>query len=377
MPNTKKILFFTEIDQDNPYGSHIRPFFLAKYLCSEKYDVFATCINYNINSKCPKFINLSSIFKFSRPKKYLYHLKYGRNIVQKIKPDYIYTHLHTASFTLGLLKILRIVKGPLIVDMHGSWGLEVSNSLLKPALILIESFCIYASDMTIVPSEELKKYFQNSYGVRPGKIVVVPNGVNNNSFRLLNDLEKENQRAKLGLANKKIIILTAPRNNNSNIIAIKLMYEVMKIAKEKGVNLQLLILGGGPTVGTPPANVAYTGFVRNFEMFMSIADVAVAPYPEGAAAGGARNKTLEYFKYEIPVVSTVEGIRGIDGAMPEKDFILSSDEPLDFLQKIIMCIGMDNKKRQKMIDDANDLVTQNYTWEKSAKQLNDFLKSLA
>jgi glycosyltransferase involved in cell wall biosynthesis len=112
-------------------------------------------------------------------------------------------------------------------------------------------------------------------------------------------------------------------------------------------------------------------------MFMSIADVAVAPYPEGAAAGGARNKTLEYFKYEIPVVSTVEGIRGIDGAMPEKDFILSSDEPLDFLQKIIMCIGMDNKKRQKMIDDANDLVTQNYTWEKSAKQLNDFLKSLA
>ena len=205
------------------------------------------------------------------------------------------------------------------------------------------------------------------------EIYVIPNGVDTNHFSIPTCIEKEKLQKRLGYAENKLIIFPAPRNFRSNVLAIEFMYEVMKILQTKTPKLILLITGGGPIVGKPPANVRYIGKVKNYADYLKAASVAVSPYPSGSPYGGARNKVLEYLACGLPTVSTKEGIQGVEGARPGKHFILAKSEPSDFAEKIIAVMNMPNKELEMLSTRARRLAIK-YSWLNSAKQLHAIIR---
>jgi glycosyltransferase involved in cell wall biosynthesis len=78
--------------------------------------------------------------------------------------------------------------------------------------------------------------------------------------------------------------------------------------------------------------------VENLPCALALSDVCVLPYPPNAVCGGVRNKALEYFAAGKPVVSTTEGIRGIQEAAAGRDYLLA-DNSEDFAQRIVDAIS--------------------------------------
>jgi hypothetical protein len=121
--------------------------------------------------------------------------------------------------------------------------------------------------------------------------------------------------------------MVAPRNSYSNVLAVKHAQKIMEELEKIRDDVTLLIIDGGKFIHPIPKNVKYLGHVneRLYHILLSrIADTAIAPYPKNAVCGGARDKILEYWSHKIIVVSTWEGMRGIQESKAEAHFVLSN-----------------------------------------------------
>ena len=128
----KKILFLSFVDVNHPYGAHIRPFYLGKNLCSLGYRVFNVCIRGEKKSDFPTYIELNSLGSRNFLKRYLpLFIKFSK-IINDIEPDVVYAHSQVLCLIAGFFK-KRISLGiPLLLDMHGSWGIEEVHSKIYP-----------------------------------------------------------------------------------------------------------------------------------------------------------------------------------------------------------------------------------------------------
>jgi len=266
-------------------------------------------------------------------------------------------------------------KALIVLDKHGSWAMEQMTSSIYPVLKFVELLALKCANKVIAASEDIKLALIGIYKIPSRKVVVVTNGVDPEVFHPLPKNKLRTLTKRLG-EDKKIIIFPAPRNFVSNVLAIKFMYEVMRQLREKYSKIILLITGGGRIIKPKPSNVIYLGFVDNLNVYLNLADVAVAPYPKEALCGGARNKVLEYFACKVPVVSTKEGMRGIEDALPQIHFILANDDPSDFAEKISSTLCMDNKTLRNIVHNAYQLVVTKYNWRKSAQLLYDEIVTL-
>ena len=148
-------------------------------------------------------------------------------------------------------------------------------------------------------------------------------------------------RAEANLQGKKVIVLVAPRESDKisdwGIQAVKIMYNAMSQLYETRKDIVLRIIGGGPVPkDSPPPNATYPSFVANLNSELNMADIAIVPYPEWLVCGGARNKVLEFFACQIPVISTKSGVFGIPEAEPFKNYIPITYRTYDVINKIIL-----------------------------------------
>jgi glycosyltransferase involved in cell wall biosynthesis len=366
-------LILAELDFSKPYGSHTRPFFIGKHLESLGHDLLVLCVK-NQKHSFPWIKELQSL-KINWPFGYFAMVPEVMSYLKTFKPDVIYVHSNVFAIVAKVSKRLCSQKSSvLILDKHGSWALEQVGSTLYPISVFAEHIALKQADEIIVASEGLKLDLHRIYELPYKKTFVVPNGV---EIEVFNSKPQNKVSIKSEYRGKKVLVFPAPRNFVSNLIAIRFMYEVMNELSSRNVNVILLITGGGPIVEPKPLNVFYTGFVDNLSRYLSSADVAVLPYPAAAQCGGARNKVLEYFACSVPVVSTKEGMHGVDDALANEHYILASDSSEDFAEKIILTLKLDNTIRQKMISSAYNLVIANYTWENSAFLVNDLIKLFA
>lgn len=119
-----------------------------------------------------------------------------------------------------------------------------------------------------------------------------------------------------------------------------------------------------PSVSQLAGNrIAITGAVENVHVYLSRANVFVAPMRFGA---GQKNKILEAFANRLPVVATREaneGIRAQDG-----QHILIRDNPDDMAQAILELL--DQPTRRHSIGNAGyDLARAEYSWQRSIQRL--------
>ncbi|HPT65948.1 MAG TPA: glycosyltransferase family 4 protein [Candidatus Woesebacteria bacterium] len=95
----------------------------------------------------------------------------------------------------------------------------------------------------------------------------------------------------------------------------------------------------------------------------------VAPMGSG---GGTRNKFLEAMACRLPIVTTPEGMGGIKIENFKQSIICSYDQ----IAKNTIDLLKDDKRRTKMGDEANKLISSKYSYQSSVNGLNQIYKEI-
>ena len=93
--------------------------------------------------------------------------------------------------------------------------------------------------------------------------------------------------------------------------------------------------------------------------------VLVAPVKSG---GGSRTKFFEAMACGLPIVTTPQGIEGIE-ATNNINVVVAKDYP-EIIKQTIMVLT-DKKTRERIGQEGKNLVTKKYSWKVSADQLLD------
>jgi polysaccharide biosynthesis protein PslH len=136
---------------------------------------------------------------------------------------------------------------------------------------------------------------------------------------------------------------------------------VPRVRKQGHANLEVGIVGAAASdrinEAASRAGVRVLGFVNDLADCYREADVVVVPIRAG---GGTRIKVLEAFSYRRPVVTTPQGIEGIDAR--HNEHVLIGHTPEEFASSCVRLLG-DRALSEKVVRNAWDLLTGRYSIE--------------
>lgn len=327
-----KICVLTEKDPSQEYGSWLRPVNLAKGLARLGHDV----------ERVPRD-------RFDWRKKF----------------DVVHAQVLWPALMAEFSR-----RAPVVVADHHSilheelrefgrpaWKVEAARMLQKLSARLPRHNTAASAETAGIISEWVPKE----------KVSVVPNGVDTSVFKKLPG-KKSAIRKRCGLpADGKLVVFTAPRSFRSNVIALEFLFEAVPLVKG---DVTFLVFGGGPEMPAP-RGVIYEGYVGDLNAYLNAADLAILPYPENAVCGGARTKALEYFASGLPVLSTKEGLRGLEGVGGRDVVLCESDSPRRLAEKIENTLG--NKNLLERLGERSLKMARARTWLASAKILEKIL----
>ncbi len=264
---------------------------------------------------------------------------------------------------------------PVVADHHSilceelrefgrpGWKVEAARALQKLSARLTKHNTAASAET----AETISKW------VPKERVSVVPNGVDTSIFKKLPG-KKSTIRKMCGLpVDGKIVVFTAPRSFKSNVLALEFLFKAVPFMKRYANNTTFLILGGGPQISAP-RGVIYKGYVDDLNAYLNAADMAILPYPKNAICGGARTKALEYFAAGLPVLSTKEGLRGLDGIRKWDIVVCESDSPRQLAEKIENTLGKRNLLER--LEERSLNLAKERTWLSSAKILEKVLQDV-
>jgi len=116
--------------------------------------------------------------------------------------------------------------------------------------------------------------------------------------------------------------------------------------------------------------VTLTGFVSDIRKEIAQASVAIVPIQSG---GGTRVKILEAMALGTPVVATTKGAEGLE--VDHGINILLADDPEIFANEVVRLLE-NAPTRQRLIENARQLVEQKYDWNRIAQTFSQRVGSL-
>jgi glycosyltransferase involved in cell wall biosynthesis len=226
------------------------------------------------------------------------------------------------------------------------------------------------SDLVLCTSKEDKENLIETYGAKPEKILVTPNGVDTSRIHFINREDREKQKELTGLSGATTIIFVGSWHP-PNLEALKFITDELS---RKHKEYKFLVVGSVKDYyfneyGKLPKNVLAFGTVDEDEKYeiYKLADVAINPMFSGS---GTNLKMLDYMSAGIPVISTYIGARGLDIENEVHALICSSEE---FHVKISKLLES-KELQQKLTINARNLVEQKYSWEIIAQSIIEKLK---
>ena len=362
-----RVCMISSVDMNAPYGSTTRSYYISKNLVEFGCEILHIC------TKPPE--RQEKDIKYLQKKYYknrFWAVRTTRDIFRMYKecknfaPDVIYAH--QISNATRALPLKYLLKKPLVYDEHGSYLLDINP---KKRYLLWEKLVVKAVDKVIGAAVDVKKVFTEHYGIQEEKIKTIENGVDTDLFK---PMERNNKlKEKLSISdNDKVVVFTCPRGAPANNMALKFFFDLIPKIEDKIENIKYIIIGGGQKFSPPSSNVIYTGFVYDLPSYINLGDVCIAPYPPSSVCGtaGAKNKIIEYFACGKPVVSTEEGMRGFNDAVPDRDFLLAVDSD-DFVNKLITVLNNENLS-MKLSENARKFSLK-YDWESLSKGVLNIL----
>lgn len=362
-----KVLIASNLDSRHPFGQFTRPYFLGAGIAGAGHEVANVGLDCSRVTFGPSWsIGHASLRRF------------GSAItaaVRRFRPDVVYAHQNLPAAAA----VLAARATPVAADFHsipsvewlalgrGATPGELGRYLVAAAKArAAERFVARRADLVIAASTEMAEEVARRYAPRATP-VAVPNGVDPT---LLDAAAPLSTPFAAGTRNVVATIPTAASPSNRR--ALDFLREAT------------LALGGGP--GTPAVHVLgsadgpaapglhYQGFQEDLLPWMDRADVCALPYPERARLyGGARNKLLEYLARGRTLVTTTEGLRGLEEAAAWPGVSVTADDPAEFAAALRAAADPDAPR----LDDERDLVHRLLRWDILGQRAADALARFA
>jgi glycosyltransferase involved in cell wall biosynthesis len=184
-----------------------------------------------------------------------------------------------------------------------------------------------------------------SWGVSPGRIFYIPNGVDKNRFQAPDQDEVGDLRRQLGLENKKVIAYIGSLSKVNH--PIQLLLEAFVDVNRAFPDSRLLLVGGGEDyevlrnqafeLGIDDA-VIFTGRVpaEFVSLYYLLSDVSIDPvYDDDAARGRSPLKMFESWIAGIPFITGDVGDRKSISGDPPAGIIVEPGNPKALTEAII------------------------------------------
>lgn len=319
---------------------------------------------------------------YAVPKKYFYPftgISYSQFIskyaIKNInpKPDLIHAHFSYPD-GYGMMQLAKKWKVPLIISALGTIERKVAyeGSYTSKQIIQAMNF----ADRILSVSEDLKLHIVN-LGIKPEKVLVVPNGVDIEKFR---PAKKENARNLLNLPQDKKIVLFVGALRK--IKGVDYLIEAAKSFVDKDTELFMVGRDDGLKKSLEKraqelkiANfIKFTGPVNHEDipLWISAADILVLP----SLSEGRPNVILEALACEIPVVATDVG--GIPELLIEGEtgYLVPAKNPVELSKRISRLLS-DESLREKMGKlGRKSVIQRGLTWEAHGKKTVDIYTEL-
>jgi len=234
-----------------------------------------------------------------------------------------------------------------------------------------KSACIH-THITFTTSEEDRSHFIQLYGLDPERVFVVPNGVDTDQVPVIHDDERQKQKESVKIVQYPTILFVGSWHP-PNLEALRFI--VNDIAR-KCQGYLFIIIGSVKDYyiqeyGPLPKNVLAFGAVDEDEKYelYKLADVAINPMFSGS---GTNLKMLDYMSAGIPVVTTPIGARGIPVVNYEHAIVCPPEQMAEKIQELIS----DSLLRERLRNNARNLVENSFSWDSIARQMEKHLRDL-
>lgn len=192
-------------------------------------------------------------------------------------------------------------------------------------------------------------------GVPPGRITVIPHGVDLAAFR---DAAPADVRGRYGLPpDCRVLVYHGTYRYPPNLEAMRFLAGVVlpRLGRD-GQSYRALAVGLHPPSEPLSPELVFTGPVDDLPAVLKAADMAVVPLRQG---GGTRMKVLDYFAAGIPVISTAKGVEGL--SVTEGREYMAAEEAEDFVAAIESLSG--NPERARALVDAGAAFVRDLDWQ--------------
>jgi len=347
------------------YGESTRPYYLSLYLKEQGHNILHLCDHEGIEDGMEYVRVRPSVWEPAVLKRTREFLALFFKI-RLFDPDIIYMHqFNTARWTLAT-RVMPLRK--FVFDAHTSVYFEVSTLALQPQedidrIKRIEGQICHDSDYIICASCETKEILRTTYQLNESKLFVVGNAT---SITPVSD-SSDTGRSKSG---KEFFtcVATLPFDGFvANEMALQYLFEIAAKVHAQTDKIMFVVLGGGEKPVPPVPNIVYAGYVADLRAEILNADLCLMPYPEKAVCGGARNKFCDFIALGKVVISSPEGMRGMQVLEDGENCLVAIDKN-DFAEKIVRLFQSPGQLQQ--LGSGVLKVKDMYSWKDRAKEVN-------
>lgn len=377
----KRLLIVSTLDSKQPFGAFTRPYYLGKYLVQ----YFEVC---HLGLDCSTVDYAPAISVYSRS--LTSYVKALQQCIDEFCPDIVYAQ-ETLPGLAALISLTfrRQKKYSLILDLHTFSAFEYWSRLsfvanpFKEFVQFIKTYIaqgllIFSGNPIIAAGDSIPKLISQWYRHQPNQIYSVGNGVTED---LLNDTEHSNPEADpyQDLRPAKIVVVVAPKTFQfpSNDMSVSMTIEVAKYLEFHQQKVHFVVIGRDSKniEGLLPSNITFIGFLperKDFVTHLKYADIGLLPFPKQAVAGGARNKALDYFACRKLVISTPEGLRGLEEFHHQEHLLISGYSAQEMANTVLEA-ALNLNQYYPLVESTYSLIQDRYSWNARAQNVAEIL----
>ena len=218
----------------------------------------------------------------------------------------------------------------------------------------LEERAVQQAKAIIAMSPNDAQTMTDQYNADPGRIVIIPNGVDTNQRQPASSVQKTAARARLGLDNRPILLFTGSDHYPNKEALRYIQHWQAQLGPELGV--QFVIVGGVGRGVSSTATMRVAGFVEDVSDYLAAADIALNPLISGS---GTSLKVVEYLACGLPTITTATGIRGLE-LIPDQDVLLGD---ISEFPQLIAHLLASQELQPHLAWHGRQTVMQKYSWE--------------
>jgi glycosyltransferase involved in cell wall biosynthesis len=309
--------------------------------------------------------------------------------IEEFRPDIIYAQETLPGLAALIASGLRRQKKcPLVFDFHTLSAFEYWTRLpyaphrFKEFSQFVKTYIaqgtlVFADKPILAASQSTIELIPKWYPTAPRRIYCVGNGVTED---LLNAPSFPQPDPYHQLRPAKIVVVIAPKTFSfpTNDMSVSMTLEVARHLEQHSQDIHFVVIGRNADEldQSLPSNITFVGFLpqrSDFLAHLQYADVGLLPFSRQAVAGGARNKALDYLACKKLVVSTPEGLRGLEEFRHLQHLLVAGDSVEEVANTVLdACTKLEHYKL--LVEAAHTLIRDKYSWSAKATKVADILK---